>query len=161
SLVRARAQSPTKKEAPLTRRDAPWLGAATAAGGMVGPVLLLWGLARTPASSASLLLNLEGVLTALLAWLGFKENFDRRIALGLALIAAGGVSLSWVGRWETGAWLGPLAIVGACLAWAVDNNLTRKVSAGNPVQIAMLKGLVAGSVNTGLALALDTQWPAP
>jgi drug/metabolite transporter (DMT)-like permease len=123
-------------------------------------LLLMWGLAVTPASSASLLLNLEGVLTAVLAWFVFKENFDKRIALGMALIAAGGISLSWTGRPETGVPWSALAIVGACLAWAVDNNLTRKVSTGDPVQIAMLKGLVAGGVNTVLAFALGAKLPA-
>ena len=60
-------------------------------------MLLMWGLAITPASSASLLLNLEGVLTALLAWFIFRENCDARIALGMALIAAGGLCLTWLG----------------------------------------------------------------
>src|SRR5207249_6606898 len=114
-------------EAVLVRKDVPWLAAAIAAGGIVGPILLMWGLSATPASSASLLLNLEGVLTALLAWFVFKENFDARIASGMALIAAGGVCLSWMGRPEVGVPWSSLAIVGACLAWAIDNNLTRKV----------------------------------
>lgn len=160
SFVRSRRSDTAGREAALTRRDAPWLVGAILAGGVVGPVLLMWGLVTTPASSTSLLLNLEGVLTALLAWFVFKENFDRRIALGMVFIAAGGVSLSWTGRPEAGAPWSSLAIIGACLAWAIDNNLTRKVSAGDPVQIAMLKGLVAGSVNTGLALALGAKLPA-
>ena len=160
SFVRSRRSDVARREAALTRKDAPWLAGAILAGGVIAPVLLMWGLAATPASSASLLLNLEGVLTALLAWFVFKENFDRRIALGMALIAAGGVSLSWMGRLEVGVAWSSLAIVGACLAWAIDNNLTRKVSAGDPVQIAMLKGLVAGSVNTGLALAVGAKLPA-
>lgn len=160
SLVRSRRSNPSGREAALTRKDAPWLAGAILAGGVIAPVLLMWGLAVTPASSASLLLNLEGVLTALLAWFVFKENFDRRIALGMALIAAGGVSLSWMGWQEGSVPLSSLAIVGACLAWAIDNNLTRKVSAGDPVQIAMIKGLVAGSVNTGLALALSAKLPS-
>ncbi len=159
SFLRSRRGDPARSEAPLTRTDAPWLAGAVLAGGVVGPVLLMWGLAATPASSASLLLNFEGVLTALLAWFVFKENFDLRIALGMALIAAGGVSLSWTGRLESGVPRSSLAIVGACLAWAVDNNLTRRVSAGDSVQIAMLKGLVAGGVNTGLALALGAKPP--
>src|SRR5947208_8110828 len=147
-------------EAALARKDVPWLAAAIAAGGILGPILLMWGLSATPASSASLLLNLEGVLTALLAWFVFKENFDARIAIGMALIAAGGVFLSWMGSPAIGLPWGSLAIIGACLAWAIDNNLTRKVSTGYPVQIAMLKGLVAGSVNTGLAFALGAKFPA-
>jgi drug/metabolite transporter (DMT)-like permease len=146
-------------EAALKRNDVPWLAGAVLAGGVIGPVLLMWGLAQTPASSASLLLNLEGVLTALLAWVVFKENFDRRIAMGMALIAAGGLGLSWMGRPTAGVPWGSVAIVGACLAWAVDNNLTRKVSAGDPVQIALAKGLVAGAVNTALGMSLGAKLP--
>ena len=147
------------KEARLTRADLPALAGAIFFGGVVGPALLMLGLVGTPASSASLLLNLEGVLTALLAWFVFKENFDRRIALGMACITAGGVLLSWAGRPETGVPWGPLAVAGACLAWAIDNNLTRKVSSGDPLQIAAAKGLVAGPVNLGLALAVGASLP--
>ena len=160
SFVRSRRSDVARREAALTRKDAPWLAGAIVAGGVIGPVLLMLGLATTPASSASLLLNLEGVLTALLAWFVFKESFDFRIALGMTLIAAGGISLSWTGRPATGVPWSSLAIVGACLAWAIDNNLTRKVSAGDPVQIAMLKGLVAGSVNTALAFILGARLPS-
>lgn len=153
-LARGRAA----REAPLSRRDAPWLAGAIAVGGVLGPLLLMLGLAKTPASSASLLLNLEAVLTALLAWFAFRENFDRRIALGMFAIVAGGVALSWAGRVEWGGLTGPLLIAGACLCWAVDNNLTQRVSAGDPVQIAMLKGLTAGTVNTIIAFAVGAQW---
>ena len=128
-----------------------WLGAAILFGGVIGPVLLMFGLTMTPAASASLLLNMEGVLTALLAWFVFRENFDSRIALGMASIVAGAVVLSWQGEATVTNMLGPLAVVGACLAWAIDNNLTRKVSLSDPVQIAMLKGLVAGAINLVLA----------
>jgi drug/metabolite transporter (DMT)-like permease len=151
-LLRSRNRALRSREASLRRQDWPWLVGAIFAGGVLGPVMLLWGLAGTPASSASLLLNLEGVFTALLAWFVFKENFDTRIALGMALIVLGGLCLSWMGRPEIGVPWGSLSIIGACIAWAIDNNLTRKVSAGDPMQIAMLKGLVAGGVNTALAL---------
>lgn len=146
-------------EARLARRDLPWLVAAIVCGGVIGPVLLMAGLSRTPASSASLLLNLEGVFTVLLAWFVFKENFDRRIAAGMVLISGGAFTLSWTGRPELGVPWGALAIAGACLAWAADNNFTRHVSAADPAQIAMLKGLIAGAVNTGLALSLGATLP--
>ena len=149
------------REAPLTSRDAPWLAGAIAFGGVLGPLLLMLGLVRTPASGASLLLNLEGVFTASLAWFVFRENFDRRIAAGMLLIVAGGAVLSWEGRLAWGGLLGPLMVIGACACWAIDNNLTQKVSAGDPVQIAILKGLVAGTVNVSLALWLGAQWPSP
>jgi drug/metabolite transporter (DMT)-like permease len=149
----------SNKEARLTRGDIPWLAGAIAFGGVVGPLLLMLGLARTPASSTSLLLNLEGVFTALLAWVVFRENFDRRIALGMVLIALGGAVLSWAGRFDLGGLVGPVLVVAATLAWGIDNNLTQKVSAGDPLQIAMIKGLVAGSVNTAIAVGLGAQWP--
>jgi len=143
----------------LTLPDLPWLGGAILAGGIAGPVLLMIGLTLTPASSASLLLNMEGVLTALLAWFVFKENFDRRIFFGMVLIVAAGILLSWDQRPALGVPWGALAIVAACLCWAIDNNLTRKVSAGDAVQIAGIKGLVAGSVNLSIALALGLPLP--
>jgi drug/metabolite transporter (DMT)-like permease len=148
-------------EARLKRRDLPWLAAAIVSGGVIGPVLLMVGLSRTPASSASLLLNLEGVFTVLLAWFVFKENFDRRIAVGVLFISAGALALSWLGTPELGVPWGALAIAGACLAWALDNNFTRNVSAADPVQIAMLKGLCAGVANTCVALSLGAHLPMP
>lgn len=148
----------------LTRADLPWLMGAVLFGGIAGPVLLMTGLTRTPASSASLLLNMEGVLTAMLAWFVFKENFDRRIFTGMLLIVAGGIALSWQGNTALSTPWGPMAIAAACLCWAVDNNLTRKVSASDAVQIAAVKGIVAGSVNLALAIAtgqaLPAMWPA-
>lgn len=159
TLVTAR-RGGASKEARLARRDVPWLVAVVLTGGIAGPVLLMWGLARTSASAAALLLNLEGVLTALLAWFVFRENFDRRIALGMAAIVAGGVLLSWGGTPEIGVPWGALAIAGACLAWALDNNLTRKISAADPVQIAAIKGLGAGVTNTTIAVLLGAALPS-
>ncbi len=144
---------------PLARADLPWLAGAVVTGGVIGPVLLMLGLAATQASTASLLLNLEGVLTALIAWFAFKENFDRRIALGMALIVAGGALASLEPGALGGVSAGALCIAGACLAWAIDNNLTRKVSAGDAVTIAAIKGLAAGTVNIGVALAAGARWP--
>ena len=138
-------------EAPLRRADLPWLAAVVAAGGVVGPLLLMLGLARTDAASGALLLNLEGLATMALAWLVFRENVDRRLLAGALAILAGAVLLSWQGR-GAGLDLGALLIAGACLAWGIDNNLTRKLSSADPVQIALAKGLIAGTVNLTLAL---------
>lgn len=115
-------------------------------------MLLMLGLERTSGSAASLLLNLEGVFTALLAWFVFHENVDRRIAIGFTLIAGGGVLLTWEGSPVEGVPLGVMAIVAACLGWSIDNNLTQRISASDPVQIAGIKGLVAGCVNLSLAM---------
>ena len=159
-LLASRRDNKSGRETSLTRKDAPWLAGAILCGGVIGPLLLMVGLRLTPASSASLLLNLEGVFTALLAWFVFRENFDARIAWGMALISLGAAVLSWAGNPVAGVPWGSLAVVGACLAWALDNNLTRKVSAADPVQIAMLKGLCAGSVNVVLGLLLGAKLPA-
>ena len=139
--------------------DLPWLAGAILSGGIIGPILLMFGLTLTPAPTASLLLNMEGVLTALIAWFVFKENFDRRILLGMALIVVAGVLLSWEQVPELSVPWGSLAIIAACLCWAIDNNLTRKVSASDPMQIAGIKGLAAGSVNLSLALAIGLPTP--
>jgi drug/metabolite transporter (DMT)-like permease len=147
-------------EASLTKPDLPWLAGAVFFGGVLGPLLLMLGLSRTPASGASLLLNMEAVFTALLAWFAFRENFDRRIALGMALIVAGSVVLSWRGAEGFALPLGSLAVVGACLCWGIDNNLTQKVSAGDPLQVTAIKGVVAGTVNLCLALSLGARLPS-
>lgn len=145
----------------LPASEWPWLLGAIAAGGVVGPVLLMAGLALTEAATASLLLNLEAVLTAVLAWVVFRENADRRIVLGMMLIVAGGVLLTIPDTDRASAgFVGPTLIAAACLAWAVDNNLTRKVSASDAVFIAGTKGLVAGSVNLGVALFTGSSLPA-
>lgn len=156
-LIRDRRWQPSG----LTHAEWPWFLGAVFFGGILGPAALMFGLTSTTGATASLLLNLEAVLTAVLAWVVFRENADRRIVLGMIAIIAGGVVLSWSERTatETG-WIGPLAVAAACLCWAIDNNLTRKVSASDALMIASVKGLVAGSVNTALAFALGSSWPA-
>ena len=135
------------------------LAAAIVLGGVVAPPLLLFGLTTTLASTASLLLNLEAVLTALFAWILFRESFDRRIALGMAAIVAGGLVLAWTpgepARWVSGVAL----ITAACGCWALDNNLTRRVSQRDPLVIAAMKGIVAGAVNLALALRFGQHVP--
>lgn len=145
----------------MTGNEWRWLLLAIGFGGVLGPLALMLGLARTQAASASLLLNLEAVLTALLAWIVFRENTNRRVVLGMALIVAGAVVLAWPGR-STGASLGwgALLIAGACLCWALDNNFTRKVAASDALFIAGIKGAAAGVVNTGLALLLGARTPS-
>jgi drug/metabolite transporter (DMT)-like permease len=112
----------TGREAPLQAHDLPWLAGAVVCGGILGPLLLMTGLTLTPASSAVLLLNLEGVFSALLAWWVFRENFDWRIILGMLLIVGGGALLSWSDWRGFGVPWGPLAVTAACLCWALDNN---------------------------------------
>lgn len=143
----------------LQRGEAGWLAGAVLTGGVAGPVLLMFGLSGMPASGAALMLNAEGVLTAVIAWVVFKENFDRRIGLGMLAIAAGAVILSWPGEARFSGVLPALAVLGACLCWAIDNNLTRKVSLVDATWIAAVKGTVAGSANLVLGFALGSSLP--
>lgn len=146
-------------EVALAGKDLPWLTGAIVAGGVVGPILLMVGLARTEAATASLLLTLEGVATALMAWFVFHENFDRRIVVGMACLVGGASVLAWSGQPGLSGLAGPLAIVGACVAWGLDNNLTRKISLSDPLQIVEIKGLIAGPVNLALGLSAAGSLP--
>ncbi|QAY86648.1 DMT family transporter [Pseudomonas arsenicoxydans] len=155
-LIRDRGWQPSG----LKASEWPWLLGAIAFGGVLGPVALMFGLTLTSGSTASLMLNLESVLTAVLAWVVFKENADRLIVAGMLAIVAGGLLLAWPqASAQSQSWLGPLAVALACVCWAIDNNLTRKVSASDAVFIAGIKGLTAGLVNCVLALALGAKLP--
>jgi len=147
------------QEASLQKKDLPALMAAVLCGGIIAPVCLMLGLATTQASSASLFLNLESVLTAVIAWFIFKENFDRRLLIGMLVIVAGGVLLSVNFSGQITVSYGVLLIALACLGWGFDNNFTRMVSDANPAQIACLKGLVAGVTNVSLAMLLGAKMP--
>ncbi|MCH9829673.1 MAG: DMT family transporter [Gammaproteobacteria bacterium] len=156
SLVRRLRRAPRVRLAP---HEWPWLAGAIVTGGVAAPVLLMQGLMHMPASGAALLLNFEGVLTALLAWFAFKENFDGRIALGMLAIVAGAVVLSWPEKPQFGEIVPSLLILAACLAWALDNNLTRQISLADASWIASKKGLCAGGVNLLLAAGLGDKLP--
>lgn len=159
--VSVRARLPRSEPvSPIARADWPWIAAAIAAGGIAGPILLMQGLARTDASTASLLLNLEAVLTATIAWTIFRENVDRRVFAGMAAIVAGGVLLSADAAPRAEGLAGALLIAAACLAWAIDNNLTRRVSGGDAATLACLKGLAAGAVTLALAWMLAAPLPS-
>jgi drug/metabolite transporter (DMT)-like permease len=146
-------------EARLSKSDIPWLLGTIVFGGVLGPILLLLGLTSTDAASASLLLNLEAVFTLLLAWLVFKEHVDVRLFVGAVAIVAGALLLSWQGR-AGSASFGIVLIALACLSWGIDNNLTRKISAVDPFVLASIKGVVAGSVNAGIAYAMGASMPS-
>ncbi|WP_130178525.1 DMT family transporter [Cryobacterium sp. SO1] len=150
------------RRAPRVRivpHEVPPLVGAVLFGGVAGPVLLMLGLSNMPASGASLLLNAEGVFTAALAWFVFKENFDRRIALGMLAIVGGAVVLSIPSGANFGSPWPSMAILGACLCWGLDNNLTRKIALNDATWLAAVKGGVAGPVNLILAFALGAQLP--
>jgi drug/metabolite transporter (DMT)-like permease len=147
------------KSSGLLNNEWPWLLGAIGFGGVLAPILLMIGLVYTSASTASLLLNLEAVLTASIAWVCFKESTDSRIISGMLLFVAGGIILSWPNQLSTQNWLSSLAIAAACLCWAIDNNLTRKISSADSLFIAGSKGLVSGIVNISLALAIGLTLP--
>lgn len=153
-----RGQSPrggtVPREAPLEKKDLPWLAGAVLSGGIVGPICLMAGLERISGFSASLLLNFEGLATAVLAVLFFREQAGRRVWLALALMTAAGAALSWNaggGRFDPA---GPALVFLAMLGWGLDNNLTRRISDKDPVQIARFKGLAAGTVSTAAAFLM-------
>jgi drug/metabolite transporter (DMT)-like permease len=158
TLYRLMTRAPAVR---LPAGEAIWFGGAILCGGVIAPVLLMAGLTRMPASGASLLLNAESVFTAVLAWVAFRENVDHRIIIGMLFIVAGAAVLSWPGEVEFAAIWPSLAVLGACLCWGIDNNLTRKVSLHDEAWIASVKGLAAGSVNMLLALLLHDRLPTP
>ena len=143
----------------IVRGEIPALAGAVFFGGLAGPVLLMLGLAHMPATGASLLLNAEGAFTAALAWFVFKENVDRRIAVGMVAIVAGAAVLS-VPSGASFASLWPaVAILAACLCWGLDNNLTRMVSLNDATWLAAIKGGVAGPANLVIAFAFGARLP--
>lgn len=147
-----------RQEATLQRQDWLWLTVVIIFGGLLAPVLLMLGLRLIPASSSALLLNFEGLATMAIAWLVFRESVDRRLLIGAFAILAGAVLLSWQGQGfalDTGA----LLILAACTAWGIDNNLTRKISAADPIVIVAIKGMVAGLINISLALLAGAAMP--
>jgi len=148
-----------RSEAPLRGADWPWLVLTIVSGGVIGPLLLMIGLAQTSPASTSLLLNAESLFTMAIAWIVFRENVDRRLLVGAFAILAGAAVLSWTSG-PTAGGSGPFWVLGACLAWAVDNNLTRKLSAADPLQITAIKGVVAGAVNLTIALASGAALPS-
>lgn len=148
-----------ERTASFAASDWPWVAAAILAGGVASPVLLMYGLALSDAASASLLLNLEAVLTAVIAWTVFRENVDRRVFAGMVAIVAGGVVLSAGAAPRAEGLLSAALVAAACLAWAIDNNLTRRVSGGDAATLACLKGLAAGAVNLALAMAVGAPLP--
>ena len=158
-LAQGRDERP--REARLDVSGWGWLAGAIFSGGVVAPVLLLWGLAGGGAADTSLLLNFEGVTTTLVAGVLFREAIGARIWLAALLMLAGGLVLAYDPRSPLAFSPQSLAVVGACLAWALDNNLTRKVASADPVFTAMVKGLAAGSFNLALGLALGGTLPAP
>ena len=144
----------------LTRKDLPWLAVATLFGGIIAPISLMFGLSRTSGFSTSLLLNLEGVATAVIAVLFFKENAGKRLWWALVCMTTAGVFLAWDPNQGEFNLSGPLLILLSMVCWGIDNNVTRHISARDPIQITMIKGLVSGTASLALAwsLGMEISW---
>ena len=158
----AALRSRVTREARVRPADVPRLLWMAAFGAALGPVLLAWGLQRTSAISASLMLTLEAAFTALLARLWYSEAIGLRVGTGLAALTLGGMALAIDGeRSGPVALLGLLAVLAATLAWGVDNALSRPLSARDPGQVVMLKALLGASATAVLAAVSGDTWPAP
>lgn len=145
---------------PLERKDVPWLAGATISGGVIAPICLMTGLTLTTGFAASLLLNLEGLATAIIAYFFFRENIGLRLGIAVVCMTAAGVLLGWDPSTGALTLSGPLLLLAAGVAWGVDNNLTRHISSKDSVQISQIKGLVAGSVSLSIAFVLGSGIPA-
>ena len=146
-------------EARLLRGDLPWLAGALLVGGVAAPIILMFSLQATPAATASLLLNFEGVATTLIAALAFREAIGRRVWGAIGLITLASMILSWESNGQWGLAPSALGILLACALWGLDNNFTRNISAKNPLTIVAWKGLGAGSFSVLLALLLGQPFP--
>jgi drug/metabolite transporter (DMT)-like permease len=147
-------------EARLVRAEWPWLAGGILVGGVAAPIVLMFSLRQTPAATASLLLNFEAAATALVAVLIFREAVGRRVWLALVLVTGGSVLLSLDFTTAWGFSLGALGVVAACACWGLDNNFTRNISAKDPRQIVMIRGLVAGSVSCLITLTAEQGFPS-
>jgi drug/metabolite transporter (DMT)-like permease len=146
---------------PLRRSDAPYVLAMIAVGGVVAPILLMFGVRAASGFTASLLLNLEGVTTALIAWMFFRERVSGSVWGAVILMTAAGVLLTGVVTGGKSSMLGPLLIVGAAIGWGVDNNVSARLSHCDPLTLITIKGLAAGLFSLGLSWATMGSLPAP
>lgn len=164
ALAGALLRRPVEREARLRRRDLPRLLAMATFGALVAPVALAWGLQRTSATSASLMLTLEALFTVLLAWRLYGETLDRRVQAAMALLLAGGMVLVLDQGGAAGPagapLLGLLAVLLATAAWGVDNVLSRALADSDPGQVVLAKAVLGGSATAALALALGEPLPA-
>lgn len=150
-----------QKEAGIRQPDVKWLAGAIIAGGILAPILLMVSLQNTPASTASLLLNFEGVATTLIALFFFRESISRRAFSAIFIITLASIFISTDFSSGFSLSLGALGVILACVLWGVDNNFIRNISAKDPLTIVAWKGLVAGTFSLLLGTLLGQQIPAP
>ncbi len=157
--IQRRSLGNTDSEAQIKRADWGWLAGSVFVGGVAAPIVLLFSLRSTPASTGSLLLNFEGVATTLIAAFFFKEAMSRSAVWAILCVTAASILLSWDTSGQWGFSLGALGIISACVLWGIDNNLTRNISAKDPLSIVLVKGFGAGSFSLLLTLLLDHSMP--
>ncbi len=158
-LLRRTGDPDASREAGISRADSRWLAGAVLAGGVAAPITLLFALRNTPAATASLLLNFEGVATTLIAMVAFREAISPRAGWSIALITLSSITLSINPGASWGFSLGALGILLACVFWGIDNNFTRNICAKDPLSIVTTKGLAAGSFSLALGLILGARLP--
>ena len=152
-------QKDLNKEAKIGRADLPWLIGAIISGGIAAPIVLMFSLKYTPAATASLILNFEGVATIIIAFIAFREAIGKRIWLAVAFVTIAVILLAvnLSGNW--GFSPGALGVVAACALWGLDNNFTRNISAKDPIIIVIVKGIAAGTLNLALAFIIGNPFP--
>jgi drug/metabolite transporter (DMT)-like permease len=161
AVVGLLARQPANREARLQRADLPRLLAMAGFGAVAGPVALAWGLQHTSGTSASLMLTLEALFTALLAWRLYHETMDSRVWAAMALLLAGGMVLVLdQGRADSGQPWGLLAVMLATAAWGVDNTLSRALAERDPAQVVLVKALLGSTATALLALASGEPLPS-
>lgn len=160
SIIRGIISTENIRSANLKKGDFPWLFGAILSGGIIAPICLMFGLSQISGFTTSLLLNLEGVFTAVIAVIFFKEKAGKRLWLALLCMTAAGVFLTWNSSQGKFNFLGPLLVTLSMICWGIDNNLTRNISTRNPIQIARIKGFVSGLISISLAytLGMDIEW---
>jgi len=151
-------RSPSR-EAGLSVKDLPWLIGAIICGGVAAPIVLMYSLMSTPAATASLLLNFEGVATSVIAALAFREALGKRVWYAVALIAMASIILTWNSEGAWGFSIGAAGVILACILWGMDNNFTRNISAKDPLSIVLVKGIAAGIVSTWIAILVGASVP--
>ena len=160
SIIKGIVSNESVRSINLKKGDYPWLFGAVVSGGIIAPICLMLGLSQISGFTTSLLLNLEGIFTAVIAVIFFDEKAAKRLWLALMCMTVAGVFLTWDSSQSKFNFLGPLLVTFAMLCWGIDNNLTRNISTRNPIQITRIKGFVSGLVSVSLAytLGINIQW---
>jgi drug/metabolite transporter (DMT)-like permease len=154
-LIIRRVISPDNiRSTSLKQGDFPWLCGAIISGGIIAPICLMFGLSQISGFTTSLLLNLEGIFTAVIAVIFFKEKAGNRLWLALMCMTAAGIFLTWDSSQGKFNFLGPALVTLSMICWGIDNNLTRNISTRNPIQITCIKGFVSGVVSISLTYTL-------